>query len=483
MENINKKITVGVFWNLANLFMARGSSIIFILFLARLLAPEAFGLVAMVAVLFELSNAFINSGFGAALIRAKTVSRLDLNTVFYTNLLLSGAAYIALYFSAPFIAGFYDQPELASLVKVMGLVVFINAAKLVQTAVLSREMDFKSQMKANTLGVVVSGCMAVFAAWSGWGVWSLVVQMLTSALVSAFVLWSVSQWRPALQFSSESFIRLFSFGKNLLLEGILIVLLRNSYLLVIGKFFSAEVTGLYFFAKKINDLISMQLTEAVKQATFPALSTLQNENSVLREKYRQILQLTMFLIAPIMALLAALAPVMFDLLFDDRWAKAVIYLQLLCVVGCLYPLHSLNVNLLNVKGRSDLVLKVGFVKKATNLVLLFLAIPYGVIGIVLSQVIGSVLALAPNTYYSVRLVEYSFAAQFKDVIRPILAALFSACVSWLIVERAAESSFGSFFMAASIGLVVYFLVSIIIRSESALFLLDKIKSSLVKTGH
>src|SRR5690606_11488880 len=179
----------------------------------------------------------------------------------------------------------------------------------------------------NTLATVVSGIMAVTAAYQGWGVWSLVVQMLSQASISTVILWVASGWRPNLQFSMESFTRLFSFGRNLLAEGLLEVAFQNSYVLVIGRFFSAELTGLYFFAKKISNIISHQLTGAVQQATFPALATLQDDNAALKSKYRQIMQLMMFLIAPVMMMLAGLAPLVIAIAFDERWQGAALYLQ------------------------------------------------------------------------------------------------------------------------------------------------------------
>jgi len=477
---MNRKIGVGVLWNLSSLFLTRGASTIFMLFLARMLAPEAFGLVAMATVVFELANAFINSGLGAALIRSKDVSDADLNTVFYTNLGLSLAAYAAIFAGAPYIAAFYSQPELSALVQVMGLVVFINAAKIVQTAVLSRNMDFKTQMKANTLATVVSGILAVTAAYQGWGVWSLVVQMLSQAAVSAVILWMAGNWKPSWQFSTESFSRLFAFGRNLLAEGLLSVAYQNSYILVIGRFFSAELTGLYFFAKKISNLISQQLTSAVQQATFPALATLQDDNATLKYKYRQIMQLMMFLIAPIMMLLAALAPTLISLAFDEKWQGAVPYLQLLCIVGMIFPLHALNMNLLNVKGRSDLVFKVGLVKKAVNLTMLFLAIPYGVLGIVASQVIATFLALVPNTYFSAKLVGYSLGEQVKDVIKPIGAAAVAGTAAALATQVDTTSQAASILIAGTAGVVVYLLSSCLFRAEGAWLIWSKIPERLTK---
>ncbi|MBE0505976.1 MAG: lipopolysaccharide biosynthesis protein [Marinospirillum sp.] len=480
MKSMNRKIGVGVLWNLASMFLTRGASTIFMLFLARLLAPEAFGLVAMAMVVFELANAFINSGLGAALIRSKEVSGADLSTVFYSNLGLSLVAYAAIFASAPYIAAFYNQPELAALVQIMGLVVFINAARVVQTAVLSRKMDFKTQMKANTLATLVSGVLAVTAAYHGWGVWSLVVQMLSQAAVSAFILWVGSSWRPSWQFSTESFTRLFAFGRNLLAEGILSVLYQNSYILVIGRFFSAELTGLYYFAKKVSNLISKQLTGAVQQATFPALSTLQDDNPTLKYKYRQIMQLMMFLIAPIMMLLAGLSPTLIGLAFDARWQSAVPYLQLLCVVGMLYPLHALNLNLLKVKGRADLVLKVGLLKKSVNLTLLFLAIPYGVIGIVVSQVLATFLALVPNTYFSAKLVEYSLREQVTDVTKPIAAAILAGLSAFWVAEILQIHPAATLLFSGMVGTGIYVLASMIIRAEGLLMLWSKVRKRLNK---
>ena len=478
MKSLNRKIGAGVFWNLASMFLTRGASTIFMLFLARMLAPEAFGLVAMAAVVFELANAFINSGLGVALIRSKEVSEADLNTVFYTNLGLSLAAYAGIFAGAPYIAAFYSQPELTALVQVMGLVVFINAAKIVQSAVLSRKMDFKTQMKANTLATVVSGILAVTTAYQGWGVWSLVVQMFSQATVSAAILWMAGNWRPAWQFSTESFTRLFAFGRNLLAEGLLQVAFQNSYVLVIGRFFSAELTGLYFFAKKLSKLISEQLTGAVQQATFPALSTLQDDNTALKYKYRQIMQLMMFLIVPIMMLLAALAPLLISLAFDERWQGAVPYLQLLCVVGMIFPLHALNMSLLNVKGRSDLVFKVGLLKKGVNLTMLFLAIPYGVLGIVVSQVIATFLALIPNTYFSARLVGYSTVEQVKDVIKPLGAAIPAGAGAWWSAHAILAHPMIVLMLSGLAGAGIYILASFIIRAEGALMLWGKVSGGL-----
>lgn len=476
MSSMDRKIGIGVLWNLTSLFMTRGASTVFTLFLARLLVPEAFGLIAMATIVFELANTFVTSGLGTALIRSKTISNKDLNTVFYTNAILSIVAYLIIFFSATYVAKFYNQPQLVLLIQVTGIIVLINATKVVQSAQFSRNMDFKSLMKANVLGIVVSGCLAVAAAWNGFGVWSLVIQMVSSTIFSALSLWFMSSWRPSLEFSKESFVRLFGFSKSLLVEGMLDVLFKNSYILVIGRFFSAEVTGLYFFSKKLSNLISQQLTNAIQQATFPALSKIQDDNRALKEKYRQIIQLSIFIIAPVMALLAGLAPLLISTAFNESWIDSVPYLQLLCVVGALYPLHAINVNLLLVKGQSGLLLKIGIVKRVVSLSILFVSVSYGVSGIIIGQIVSSFFSLIPNTYFSARLINYSLFNQVKDITKPFISALVAGFTSWLIIQQA-ESFLILWLIGGAIGgSIVYLLLGYLIRAEGMSFIVNKFRS-------
>lgn len=475
MHGMNRKIGVGVLWNLGGLFMSRGASMVFTLFLARLLAPEAFGLIAMMMVFFELANVLVESGLGQALIRSKEVSVSDLNTVFYANMCFSLLAYLMLYIGSPYVANFYKQPELVLLVQITGFVVFFNALKVVQTAVLTRAMNFQKQMKANTLSAVGSGVIAVVAAYLGAGVWSLVAQLLSAAVISALVLWTASVWRPSMQFSRESFKCLFGFGSHLLIEGFLTVLFQNSYVLVIGRVFSAEVTGLYFFARKISQLVSEQLTGAVQQATFPALATLQDNDDVLRHKYRRLIQLLMFIVAPIVLFLAAVAEPLFAILFDEKWKGAVLYLQLLSVMAVLFPLHAMNINLLNVKGRSDLVLKVGIIKKIVGLLILLISIPYGVAGIIIGQVISSALALIPNTYYSAKLLDYSLNDQLRDVIKPIFVAVISAISIWIINYTLPFSDIKIFCISIFSAGLLYMFGCWMVGVEGFVWVLQKIK--------
>ena len=472
---MNRKIGIGVLWNLASFMLSRGATTLFTLLLARLLAPEYFGLIAMLMIVMELAQHFVQSGLGQALIRSKEVSEQDLSTIFYSNIGIALLVYAGIYSIAPWLSAFYSQPILQDMLIVLGLVVLVSALKIVPTAILSRGMQFKSQMVATTTGVVISGITAVFLAWRGAGVWSLVAQSIVSTTVTAFILWYMSGWKPKLIFSINSFKRLFGFGINLLAIGSIRILVENSYVMVIGKVFSAEITGLYFLATKISNMISTQLSRAIQKATFPAMATLQDDDVRLRYKYRQIIQLMMFVVAPVMAMIAALAGPLVSVLLGDKWADAVTYTQLLCIVATLYPLHSLNVNILNVKGRSDLVLKIGLLKNATSLTLLFVMIPFGVFWIIVGQIINSFLALIPNTYYTARLIDYGIKQQLFDISKPIAAASGAAIVAYVLLNSVSLSGIYFLIFVFLAGLFSFVIFCRLLEVEAFMKLKSRLK--------
>jgi O-antigen/teichoic acid export membrane protein len=434
VTTLHKKIGAGIVWNLANILISRGASVVFTLFLAKFLAPEAFGLMAMISICYALADALMTSGFGQAIIRQKKIEPVDLSTAFFTNLAFSFATYLLLYLIAPWVAGFYKQPELTTLVRVIGLVLFINSLKVVQLALLNREMDFKALMRVNSLATIAAGLVAVGMAYNGFGVWSLVAQFMVSALTSTGLLWISSPWRPSLTFSAESFKHMFGFGSKLTLESTLIVLYENSYILVIGKLFSPEITGLYYFAKRIRDLIVDQVNAAVQQATYPAMAQIQDENSGLKKMYRLVIQLLFFTITPGLLIISLLAEPLFRIAFSARWLPAAPYLQLLCIAGILFPVHTVNFNMLKIKGRTDLVVYVGLVKKGLHLALLALAAPYGIIAILAGQIAASALSCLPYMYYSSTLIDYRFPEQFKDILKPIMAATLAVAATGLLLR-------------------------------------------------
>lgn len=419
---LRHRATVGVFWNSVQRLSASGIGFLVTLLLAYFLEPADFGLMAMMAVFVAVATSLMDSGFTQALIRKPDAGPQDFTTAFCANLALGLLAYALLFLCAPGIAAFYREPALVGLLRVAGLVVPVNASMAVQVAILSRRLDFKSQLRATIPATLVSGLVAVALAYAGWGVWALVVQMLVAATVTSASYWMSSVWRPQWAFSWASLREMYGFGSRLFAAGLIDTVFQNLYIVVIARLFSAMVAGHYFFANKIKDLILAQLVIAIQTVTYPALASVQHDDARLKSGYRQVIQVTVFILFPALLFTAALAEPLFRVLLPDRWLPAVPYLQLLCLAGLLYPLHALNLEVLKVKGRSDLFLYLDIAKKAVFTGVLAISYRYGVMGILLGQILCSVLAYLPNSYFSSRLVSYPVREQLSDFAPALLLA-------------------------------------------------------------
>jgi len=419
MNDLKKRTAVGIIWNFSEQLTKRGLSIIITILLARFLLPDDFGLIAMMAVFLGIASKLMESGFKEALIQRKEANDVDFNTAFYTNILFGLIAYGLLFASAPYIADFYQEPRLINLIRVAGLSIIINSFQVIQSTILSRELNFKAQLKATLPATIVSGLIAVLMAYFGYGVWALVIQMLISSLLTTTFLWAMKLWRPKWVFSFDSLKTMFAFSSYLLIAGLSNILFVNMYVIVIAKYFSATLAGYYFFADRIKELVVSQLVASIQTVTYPALSKIQDDPVRLKSGYRKVIAITTFLLFPAITLLAALAEPLFHVLLSEQWLPAVIYLQLMCIVAILNPLHAINVNILKVTGRSDLVLYVGFFKKFMMILIFIISFNYGVIGILIGQIISSVLTYIPNSYYSSKLINYSVREQLADFM-PIL---------------------------------------------------------------
>lgn len=478
MEDLNQKIRSGAAWSLVNLLLGRGASILFTLFLARLLTPDAFGLIAMMAIIIELSAMVTDSGIQQALIRSSSLSKSDLSTAFFTNIVLSIIAYLGLFLIAPVVSNFYSEPDLTSLIRIAGVVLFANSLATVQDALLRREMRFKAIMAATLSGTLVSGVIAVFLAYAGFGVWSLVFQMLASRSITVFLIWIQNSWRPTFEFDLASLKKMLNFGYKLLLEGIMDVLYRNSFFLVIGKLFSVELVGIYFLASRISEMIAPQIAAAVSQASVPALSKLQDDSDNLKKSYVQILNLTMFLVAPMVSGMIVLAPAGFDVILDEQWQEGAAFVQLLGLASLLYPVHLMNNNILIIKSRSDLVLKIGIIKRSASIAILVMAVPFGIFGILLGQIFVSMFSLLPNTYYTSKLIGYTLSEQLFDIVRPVIAATLSGAIVYVSISFFSLNPVNALFAGSLIGIVSYLLIASIVCKSSFILVREFLLSSL-----
>lgn len=420
MINLAQKTLSGTIWHFSQQLVRRGINFIVTLILARYLVPADFGLVAMMAVFLALGASIMDSGFKQALIRAQESTQVDLNTAFYANLFLGVVSYGLLFVTAPLIASFYAEPKLIELIRVTALGVLINSFLVVQSAQMHQQLNFKVEMQTALPASIISSMVAIVLAYFGYGVWALIFQMLIFSLCNTLFFWFKQGWRPSLNFSSTSLRKMYSFGCKIFLSGILDIVFKNIYVVVIAKLFSATIAGQYFFAEKIKDMVINQLVSSIQTVSYPALVNFHNDDQRLKAGYRKVISITTFLLFPIMVVLAVLAKPVFELFLPEQWMPAIPYLQLLCMAGLLNPITSINLNLLKVKGRSDWYLYVEIVKKLLVIIVFFLSVQFGVVGIIVGQVISSVLIFLPNIYLSSRLIGYSLIEQISDFIPNLL---------------------------------------------------------------
>lgn len=421
-ESLKKKTVKGVAWTSLDQVSTLGSAFVIGVILARLLSPSDYGLLAMIAIFNAIAFAFINSGFGNALIRKPDLNENDNSTAFYFNIIAGVVMAGIIWLIAPWVAIFYDKPILAQLLRVEGLLLIISSFTIVQNAQLSRALNFKAKMIINVSSQVIGGIVAIIAAYHGFGVWSLVIQHIASGIIRLIMLWIISPWRPRGRWNKYSFRYLWGFGSKMLASGLLDTIYTNIYPIIIGKFYSAADLGQYTRAKGYADLPSQGVTGVLQQVTFPVLSQIQEDNDRLANSYRRMLRCAAFIVFPIMIGMAALARPLVISLVTDKWSQCVPYLQLICFASMWYPVHAINLNLLQVKGRSDLFLRLEIIKKAIVTIAIFICVPFGIMGICIGSICTSIISLVINTYYTGKLIHVGFLRQMQDMTPTMLSS-------------------------------------------------------------
>lgn len=434
MSSLKDKTVKGVIWSAVDRFSAQGIQFVFSILIARLLLPEDYGVIAMLGIFMAVSQTFIDSGFGTALIRKIDRTETDFSTVFYFNIAVASVFYAILFFSAPAIANFYETPLLESVTKVVALNLIINSLSGIHNAKLSIAIDFKSRAKISIITTLLTGAVGLWMAYAGYGVWALVVQNLFSSVLRTVMLWIIVKWHPKLVFSWKSFKELFSFGSKLLASGLLDTLYNNIYTLVIGKVFSPSTLGVYSKANALAEFPSSNITGVLQGVTFPVLSTIQNEEERLADAYKRFLRLSAFVVFPLMVGLSAVADPFIRLALTDKWEGAIILLQIICFALMWYPIHAINLNILQVKGRSDYFLKLEIIKKVQGVLFLVVTVPMGIVAMCCGKVISSLISLIWNTHYTKKLIGYGYFAQMRDLLPVLIHSLVMGGIVLLVVH-------------------------------------------------
>jgi O-antigen/teichoic acid export membrane protein len=422
--NLKQQAINGVLWNSIGRFSGMGIEFVVGIILARLLTPKEFGLIGTIMVVISLSQVFINSGFNQALIRKQNCTQQDYSTVFFFNLITGLVLFVILFISSGYISRFYKNPELKPLIQVLGTGIIMGSLTLIQSTRLTKRIDFRLQTKISVTSSLISGIIAVAMAIKGFGVWSLVVKSLLNQAINSALLWLWNRWKPDIIFSLASFRELFSFGSKLLLSGLIGTFFNNIYYIVIGKYFSAGDLGYYTRAELFKNLTSQNITDISNSVAYPILSKLQNDPVGLKEGFRKILTTTFFVVAILMFGLASIAPSLVITLVGEQWDQSIIYLQMLCFVGLMYPLNSININFLNVVGRSDLYLKLQFINQLCTVPIVIAGAIFGMKTMIIGICINSLLAFFYFSIVSARFSGYAVLSQLKDLKVTFLLSLF-----------------------------------------------------------
>ena len=413
-DSLKSKTIHALFWSFLERFGQLGIQFVISIILARLLLPEEFGLIAMLMIFMAIAQSFIDSGFGQALIQKQNATHIDECSIFYFNIFVGFLAAGLLCLAAPWIAAFYKQPLLAPLTCALSLNLLINCFGLVQTTLLTKHIDFKIQLKVSVIATAISGTIGVTMALYGFGVWSLVAQSLSSNLFRTALLWLFNTWRPSMAFSFVSLRSMFPFGSRLLASGLLDTVFQNIYLVVIGKLFSPASLGFYSRARELQQLPVTNISRIVERVTFPVFSAVQDDKPRLKHCARKALTMLAMINFPMMVGLAIVTKPLVLVLLTEKWLPCVPYLQLLCVVGMLYPVHSINLNILIAQGRSDLLLPLEILKKILIVIAIAVTYRWGIIALIYGQIATSCLSYFLNAYYTGKLINYPLREQMLD---------------------------------------------------------------------
>ena len=478
-QSLKDKTIKGTFWSTADAFLGHGVLIIVGIVLARLLTPEDYGLIGIITIFTTVMVGIMDSGFSSALVRKIDVTDEDYNTLFLFNLTISVALFSLLYVGAPWIAWFFERPQLLSLVRVMGLILIFQSLCIVHETILKRRIDFKTRTKASFISAVSSGMVGIGMAFAGFGVWSLVGQQLSRQIVYSCCLWIFNRWYPTLNLSMESLRYMWWFGWKLLLSGLLNNLWAELKKVVVSKFYSPATLGQYSKAGKFAKIFSANFTSIIQRVTYPALSQVRDDKNRLVSAYRQIIKTTMFVTVNCMFFLGAVSEPLFYCLIGPKWHTAATFLPFICIARSIYPLQAINLNMLKVQGRTDVFLYLEIAKKIILLIPLLIGAFIGIYWMLFASIGTSIVAFFLNSYYSGKRLGYTSWMQLKD-IAPSYGIAFVIALLVYFLKYLPVSYWLILPMQTVLGALVFLSICHLTKSEEFSLVLDVLKPYIQK---
>jgi len=480
MNSLKAKSINGVLWALTGRYGNQFIQFFIFIVLARLLSPKDFGLIGMTIIFFAVANVLVNSGFGVAYIQKKNVDERDASTIFYFNLILSIFIYIVLWFIAPIIANFYQQSILKTLIRVMGIIIIIQSFNIIQTSMLARKMDFKRKSQVLLIASFVSGILGITAAAINFGVWSLVIQKIGNGIFLAAGLWIVTKWKPKIVFCIQSLKSMFSFGSFIMLSSLIAAISNNIYYFIIGKFYPATSLGFYTNAKKIQRVVSEQSTEEVAHVTLPVFSKLQEDNQELKKSMQRFLNTWFFFIMPILIILIVLARPFVITLLKEKWEPMIPFLQLLCIVGVIYPLHLINSRILIAKGFSKLNFGIELLKTVLRISNILITINLGVLYLILGEICLSLLITILFAFYTNKLINFPISEQIQGIF-PVISGSLIMLIIGFIINRLIYNNYINLIMGVIVCGGIYLIFQYFFNRKQLLDIL-KMKSFFLKNS-
>ncbi|MEK5079746.1 lipopolysaccharide biosynthesis protein [Solibacillus sp. FSL W7-1436] len=473
------RIISSLIWKLLERGGTQGIQFVVQIILARLLLPEEFGIIVLVVVFIAVANVLVQSGFNTALIQKKEVDEIDYSSVFYFNVLISVILYGILFVSAPKIAIFFNEPILDSVLRVLGITLFINIFVSMQNVMISRNLQFKKLFISSLGAVIMSAIVGISMAIAGYGVWALVGQQIMNQLMVMFILFVTVKWRPKLHFSMTRLKKLYSFGWKLLIASLIDVMYINSRNLIIGKIFSSASLGIYNRGEQFPQLIISNINGSIQSVMLPAFSAFQDDRKRVKEMMRRAIVTSSFFIFPMMVGLAVIAEPLVRLLLTEKWLLAVPFIQIFSFSYMLYPIHTVNLQALNAIGRSDLFLKLEIIKKSIGVIILVISIQFGIYAMAWGMLIGAVISSFINASPNTKQLNYGYIEQLKDILPSFTVAMFMGSIiyslKWLDLPE--NIILG---LQIIIGVFVYIILAKLFKLESYSYLLGIIKSRLKK---
>ncbi|MCI6242154.1 MAG: lipopolysaccharide biosynthesis protein [Agathobacter sp.] len=473
MSNLN--IVKNFFWRFAERCGAQIVTFIVSIILARILAPEDYGTISLITVFTTILQVFVDSGLGTALIQKKDADDLDFSSVFYFNFFVCVVLYAGMFLAAPFIAVFYNDPALTSVVRVMSLTIVISGVKGIQQAYVSRNMLFKRFFFSTIGGTLMSAGLGIWIACMGGGVWALVVQQLSNTAVDTLILWITVKWRPQKLFSWRRLKGLLSFGWKLLVSTLLGTIYNNLRNLIIGKMYSSSDLAFYNQGDKFPLAIVSNINSSIDSVLLPTMSKLQDSHEQIKIITRKAIKISTYIMAPLMMGLAFCAETVVRLVLTDKWLPCVTYLQIFCITYMFWPIHTANLNAINAMGRSDLFLKLEIMKKAVGMTLLLTTMWFGVKAMAYSLLVSTVISMIINSWPNWKLLDYSFWEQMKDIFPAVGLAVFMGIIV-LLIGKIPLSLIVKLAIQVMTGAAIYIGGSIVLKLESFEYLKDVVQS-------